>query len=75
MKAWPARITRVIKLNTQVPDLLSIRKVTGRAGLAGLAVAEGNTPGHAAVTQLGSLELCAEETPVVKNTAKQMHDH
>lgn len=57
----------------QVQDLLLSRKATGRAGQAGPAVPEGNTPGHADVKQKGSWELCAEGTGQVKNTAKQIN--
>uniref|UniRef100_A0A3Q3W0V5 Complement component C9 n=1 Tax=Mola mola TaxID=94237 RepID=A0A3Q3W0V5_MOLML len=35
--------------------------------------AEGNAPGLAAVIQRDSLELCAEETPAMKNTASQVN--
>lgn len=59
----------------QLQDLLPPMKVTGHAGLIGQAVADGHAPGHAGVTPMGSLELCAEETPEVKNTAEQINDH
>lgn len=59
----------------QVQDQLLIRKVIGHAGLPGPAVMEGNAPGHADAIRTGSLELRAEATPAVKNTAKLKDDH
>ena len=59
----------------QVHHLRLLRRVTGRAGPAGPTAAEADAAGHAAVTQMGSLELRAGETPEVRSTARPIIYH
>lgn len=57
----------------QLQDLLSFRRVTGRAGQAGPAVRGRSAAGHAAATQWESSGPSAGATQKVKNTAEQLH--